>query len=171
MSSLPDPAPPFLFHTNRNYWQLAANKVAGASGILHTIFFIRFFPAILPQTRDVLGFDLAFVPEAEIETLIDQRVTSLARQLEAERNQPHHVNPHLQHVGLAGTGGSGRGQVTVQFFEKRRRRAWYSRGEDEVCWESWTVKVTVAEPRTEGGMLSPFWVPTNLPRSPDLSQS
>ncbi|KAK1756099.1 autophagy-related protein [Echria macrotheca] len=120
-------------------------------GILHTIFFIRFFPAILPQTRDVLGFDLAYVPEAEIETLIDQRVTALVRQLESERNQPHHVNPHLQHTGLAGgAGGSGRGQVTVQFFEKRRRKAWYNRGDDEVCWESWTVKVTVAEPRTEG---------------------
>ncbi|KAK5663968.1 hypothetical protein OQA88_180 [Cercophora sp. LCS_1] len=114
-------------------------------GILHTIFFHRFFPNILPQTRDVIGMDLPYVSEAEIETLIDQRVAALARQLEMERNQPHHPNHHS-----AGASGSGRGQVTVQFFEKQRRKAWFNmRGEDEVCWENWTVKVTVAEPRTE----------------------
>lgn len=42
--------------------------------------------------------------------------------------------------------------MAVQFFEKKRRKAtWLSRGDDEVCWECWTVKVTVAEPRTESG--------------------
>ncbi|KAK3357667.1 autophagy-related protein [Lasiosphaeria hispida] len=135
-------------------------------GILHTIFFLRFFPSVLPQTRDVFGLELAYVPEAEIETLIDQRVTALARQLELERNQPHQPQQHhLRHQGPGGTGpasspslsgggggnGSGRGQVTIQFFEKRRPKAWYNmRGDHEICWESWTVKVTVAEPRTEG---------------------
>jgi len=109
------------------------------------IFFHRYFPNIIPQTRDVLGLDLPFIPEAEIETLIEQRVTSLARQLEDERT---HANTH---PGPSNMGGSGRGQVAVQFFEKRRKRAWYSRGDDEVCWEIWTVKVTVAEPRTESG--------------------
>ncbi|KAK1827912.1 autophagy-related protein [Podospora conica] len=112
-------------------------------GILHTIFFLRFFPAIPPQTRDVLGLELPYVPEPEIETLIDQRADTLARQLEAERNRPH------QHPGSGGS--SGRGQVTVQFLEKQRRKKnWYAmRGEDEVCWEVWTLKVTVAEPRNE----------------------
>lgn len=95
--------------------------------------------------------DLPHVSEAEIETLIDQRVAALARQLEMERNQPHHVNHHS-----TGASGSGRGQVTVQFFEKQRRKAWFNmRGEDEVCWENWTVKVTVAEPRTEAGTILP----------------
>lgn len=114
-------------------------------GILNLIFFLRFFPTIIPKTRDVLGLDLAYVPEAEIETLIEQRVATLVRQLEAERSQPHHANHHL------GSGnGSGRGQVTVQFFEKRRRKTWYTiRGDDEVCWENWVIKVTVAEPKTE----------------------
>ncbi|KAK3375392.1 autophagy-related protein [Podospora didyma] len=145
--------------------------------ILHTIFFLRFFPSVLPQTRDVLGLELAYVPEAEIETLIDQRVVALVRQLEAERNQPHFQSPSTG-GGAGGAitatqqqqqqqqqqqhhqqqqnhhqqqhNGSGRGQITVQFFEKKRRKAWsFMRGDDEVCWESWTVKVTVAEPRTE----------------------
>jgi len=101
---------------------------------------------VIPQTRDVLGLELAYVPEAEIDALIDQRVAALVRQLETERNQPH------AHPGPTSTNGSGRGQITVQFFERKRRKNWYNmRGDDEVCWESWTVKVTVAEPRTESG--------------------
>ncbi|EAQ91349.1 hypothetical protein CHGG_03284 [Chaetomium globosum CBS 148.51] len=134
-------------------------------GILHTIFFLRFFSAVSPQTRDVLGLELAYVPEAEIETLIDQRVAALVRQLESERHQPHNLydnrggGPGLGLLGggtppsttSSGGGGGGRGQITIQFLEKRRRKTWYAmRGDDEVCWESWTVKVTVADPRTEG---------------------
>lgn len=96
----------------------------------------------------MLGLDLAYVPDAEIETLIDQRATALARQLDSERHQAHHGLSSHQPP----SSGSGRGQVTVQFFEKRRRKTWYAvRGDDEVCWESWTIKVTVAEPRTESG--------------------
>ncbi|KAL2270379.1 hypothetical protein VTJ83DRAFT_2563 [Remersonia thermophila] len=125
-------------------------------GILHTIFFLRYFPTILPQTRDVLGLELAYIPDAEIETLIDQRVAALARQLEAERHQPHSaaggLGGYMRGGGPpSGAGGGGRGQITVQFLEKRRRKTWYAlRGDDEVPWESWTVKVTVADPRTEG---------------------
>ncbi|EGY14773.1 Autophagy-related protein like [Verticillium longisporum] len=97
-------------------------------GILHTIFFHRFFPALTPRTRDVLDLTLPHVDDVELETLIDQR---------------------LRHLDAAPA--DGRGQVTVQFFERRRRKAWLvgRGGDDEVCWETWTVRVTVAEPRTE----------------------
>ncbi|KAL2123293.1 hypothetical protein VTJ04DRAFT_3748 [Mycothermus thermophilus] len=131
-------------------------------GILHTIFFLRYFPTITPQTRDVLGLELAYIPDAEIETLIDQRVAALARQLETERHQPSHSSSGGGYLMRGGGGGGGvapasnvgsggRGQITIQFLEKRRRKTWYAlRGDDEVPWESWTVKVTVADPRTEG---------------------
>ncbi|CAK7199970.1 hypothetical protein SEUCBS139899_002658 [Sporothrix eucalyptigena] len=115
-------------------------------GILHTIFFHRFFPSVLPRTRDVLDLTLPYIDDAELETLIDQRTAMLVRQLEEEKT--------ASITGGGGGGnsrGGGRGQISVQFFEKRRRKAWYVMrgGEEEVCWESWTVKVTVAEPRTE----------------------
>ncbi|RKU43559.1 hypothetical protein DL546_002731 [Coniochaeta pulveracea] len=116
-------------------------------GILHTVFFNRFLQAIYPQTREVLDISLPYIPDAELETMIDQRTQALVRQLDAERHQPHAGG------GGGGGGGSGRGQVTVQFYERRRRKAtaWnmLGRGDEEVCWERWTVKVTVAEPRTE----------------------
>lgn len=110
-------------------------------GILHTIFFHRFFPSISPVTHDVLDLTLPYVDDDELETMIDQRAAALERQLESERSSSI----------VSGTAG-GRGQMAVQFFEKKRRKAtWLSRGDDEVCWECWTVKVTVAEPRTESG--------------------
>lgn len=59
-------------------------------------------------------------------------------------------------VGV-GTGGV-RGRIAVEFYEKRRRRSgiWFSglagkTGEEEVCWEIWTLHVTIATPRTESG--------------------
>jgi autophagy-related protein 101 len=51
----------------------------------------------------------------------------------------------------------------VEFYEKRRRRSsgiWFSglagKAEEEVCWEVWTLDVTIATPRTESGMSLPF---------------
>lgn len=69
--------------------------------------------------------------------------------------------------GAGGKGGGGRGTVTVQFFEKKRRKAWYGGRDEEVCWESWTLKVTVAEPRTDSGKLCLIiscLLPSVLPR-------
>ncbi|KAG5937035.1 hypothetical protein E4U53_000093 [Claviceps sorghi] len=109
-------------------------------GILHTIFFTRFFPSLSPRTRDVLDLTLPYVDDDELETMIDQRAAALERQLDAERSSGGRD---------ASTNGGARGQVAIRFFEKRRRKAWLSRGDEEVCWESWTLKVTVAEPRTE----------------------
>ena len=40
----------------------------------------------------------------------------------------------------------------VEFFEMRQPKAWLSRGDDEAFWECSTVKVIVAEPRTESGV-------------------
>ncbi|KAI9837516.1 MAG: hypothetical protein M1819_007167 [Sarea resinae] len=106
-------------------------------GILHTIFFHRFFPSIRPRTRDLLDLTLPIVDDAELDTLIEQRTTALIRQIDTTST-------------LASSNSSSRGQIAVQFFEKRRRKAWFStKAEEEVCWEQWTLDVTLATPRTE----------------------
>jgi autophagy-related protein 101 len=81
------------------------------------------------------------VPDVELETLIEQRTTALIRQLGASTE-----------TGVRNTGV--RGQISVQFFERRRRKAWFTKGEEEVCWEQWTLDVTLATPRTENGKRS-----------------
>jgi hypothetical protein len=146
------------------------------TAILHTIFFHRWFPIVSPQTRPVLSLALPYIDDVELETLIEQRAALLERQLHAERSAsagptagakvpPHaHDTPHTQRrapggpgtamPGMSGVaGGGGRGQITVKFLEKKRRKAWIMKGEEEVCWECWTIKVTVAEPKTENGEL------------------
>ncbi|KKY33367.1 hypothetical protein UCDDA912_g06743 [Diaporthe ampelina] len=144
-------------------------------GILHTIFFHRYFPTITPQTHEVLDLTLPYVAEPELETLIAQRTATLLRELDADRTQQRSSSPSLQQQaravvggflgspssvpwgggggggggGANGANGGGRGQVSVQFMEKTRRRKMWYKGDEEVCWESWTIRVTVAEPRTE----------------------
>jgi 3-methyladenine DNA glycosylase AlkD len=41
----------------------------------------------------------------------------------------------------------------VQFFEKKRKKTSYffSKADEDVCWEQWTLDVTLAQPRTETG--------------------
>lgn len=115
-----------------------------ARGILHLIFFHRHFPLIRPSTIDVLDLALPFVPVPELESIIDSRCYQLYRQL----STPTASN-------------SSRGSIQVQFLEKKRKpRAaaaglgWFGTGrgagtEEEVCWETWNLKVTLASPRTE----------------------
>jgi autophagy-related protein 101 len=40
----------------------------------------------------------------------------------------------------------------VQFFEKKRRKTYFfGKADEDVCWEQWTLDVTLAQPRTETG--------------------
>jgi autophagy-related protein 101 len=84
---------------------------------------------------------LPFVDDDELDTLIDQRTATLVRQLDTSSD-----------MGARNQGV--RGLMAVQFFEKKRRKAWFTKGEEEVCWEQWTLDVTLATPRTESGMFS-----------------
>ena len=83
------------------------------------------------------------IDDLEVETLIDSRVNALVQQ-------------HLS-SGSDSPNGGVRGRIAVQFFEKRRKKAglWFGglagRNEEEVCWEIWTLDVTIATPRTESG--------------------
>ncbi len=112
-------------------------------GILHTIFFHRYFPSIRPSSLEVLDFTLPLVADPELETLIDTRVGQLIRQLSSTSSPKS----------------SARGNLFVQFFEKKRRKAgaglsWFTggqKGEEEVCWERWSLEVTLATPKTEIG--------------------
>ncbi|MCJ1289953.1 hypothetical protein MMC34_001487 [Xylographa carneopallida] len=109
-------------------------------GILHTIFFHRYFPSLRPSTIEVLDLTLPFVADPELQTLIDTRVYQLVRQLSSTTSPNSSV----------------RGQIGVQFFERRRRKAgglgWFTGGtktEEEICWEIWRLEVTLATPKTE----------------------
>ncbi|RJE19914.1 hypothetical protein PHISCL_07740 [Aspergillus sclerotialis] len=118
-------------------------------GVLNLIFFHRYFPSIRPTTIDVLDLTLPAINDVNLETLIDSRVSTLVRQ---------HLSSSAGGGGLGGVGvgpggvgtGGVRGRIAVEFYEKRRRRSgiWFSglagkTGEEEVCWEIWTLHVTM----------------------------
>ncbi|KAJ5908195.1 hypothetical protein N7495_000877 [Penicillium taxi] len=118
-------------------------------GVLNLIFFHRYFPSIRPVTFEVLDFTLPAINDADLETLIDSRVSALVRQ--------HLSSAAGAQDGQVGGGGGGgvRGRIAVEFYEKKRRRSglWFGglagKGEEEVCWEIWTLDVTIATPRTD----------------------
>jgi len=111
-------------------------------GVLHTIFFHRYFPSMRPSLRDLpyLDITLPYIADPpEFETLIDARTTALLHQLTSS-NTPN---------------GGVRGQIAVQFFDRKRRKSGWLTGigrgnEEEVLWEEWLVEVTIARPKTEG---------------------
>lgn len=90
----------------------------------------------------MLDFTLPIVPDQELETQIDTRVGQLVRQLNSASSSKNGI----------------RGVLTVDFFEKRRRKAggglgWFggTRADEDVLWEKWKLEVTLATPRTEDG--------------------
>lgn len=124
-------------------WSAFLKSSWQSPGILHTIFFHRYFPCIRPSNIDVLDLTLPRIEDVELETLIDTRVSAFVRNhLSSTPNSPS---------------GIGRGRIAVQFFDKRPRRVgmWFgglTSNETEVCWETWTISVTIASPRTESGI-------------------
>ncbi|EEQ34046.1 hypothetical protein McanMca71_002770 [Microsporum canis] len=110
-------------------------------GIIHAIFFHRYFPCVRPDSIDVLDLTLPVIDDLEVETLIDARVNALIQQ-------------HLSTASNSANGGV-RARIAVQFFEKKRKKsgAWFTgltgNGEEEICWEIWTLDITIATPRTD----------------------
>ena len=74
------------------------------------------------------------IDDVDLETLIEQRTLALVRAIDGTSQQ------------------RGRGQLVVQFHEKKRKKADFFGREEDVCWEQWTLDVTLAQPRTETGM-------------------
>ena len=109
-------------------------------GILHTVFFHRFFTPLQPTTHDVLDITLPYVSEDDIETLIDQRTNAFIRQLDSASAQQ---SPQYQPK-------AGRGQLVLQFLEKKRRKGWFvAKADEETVWENWLIDVTLTSARSE----------------------
>ena len=92
--------------------------------------------------RDLPHLDISLpyiVDPPNFETLIDARATTLIQELTSS-NTPN---------------GGVRGQIAVQFFDKKRKKSGWLTGimgnEEEVMWEKWLIDVTIARPKTDGG--------------------
>ena len=172
--------------------QVTCSRPLLRTGILHTIFFHRFFPTVIPQAQEILDVFVPKIDDAELETLIEARSEAVARELDADS------------VSVCGPGNGLRTQVVVTFNDKKRlgrkktapdtsgdaspgagksspaaspnegttSKPWYQgvaaagfglvggprtsqqseSREEEICWERWVVRVSIAEPKTDSGM-------------------
>ncbi|CAG8509009.1 18080_t:CDS:2 [Rhizophagus irregularis] len=107
--------------------------VADILRILHTILFYRVFGNIKPKEVDVLDITYSAIDDPEIEKKVDDNVDQFMRILETQGNQ--------------------KGQIAVMFHEKRTKKAWFSKSEEEICWEQWAVTINTVICRTDGETL------------------
>ncbi|WPH00833.1 Hypothetical protein R9X50_00366300 [Acrodontium crateriforme] len=115
-----------------------ANVKEVIKGVLHTIFFHRFFTPLYPATHDVLDLTLPYVSEDDIESLVEQRANALVRQLDLLSTPPQAAQR------------SNRGQLVVQFLEKKRRKGWFvAKADEETVWENWVIDFVLTPARNE----------------------
>jgi len=74
------------------------------------------------------------VDDPELEEQIDQRTNLLIKSIESS-------------IGVGAK--SHRGQIAVEFYERRSKNSWFSKTEENVCWEQWLLDVTVLNPKSD----------------------
>jgi autophagy-related protein 101 len=42
----------------------------------------------------------------------------------------------------------------VEFYERRPKKAWFSKAEEKVCWEQWVLNVTLVTIKTDSGRIT-----------------
>ncbi|OLL23988.1 Autophagy-related protein 101, partial [Neolecta irregularis DAH-3] len=65
------------------------------------------------------------IDDAEIESLIGEKTSNFLRHFASQ------------------------GWIEVKFMEKRTRKAWFSKSEEEVCWETWILVLNIVETRSD----------------------
>ncbi|KAJ2834915.1 hypothetical protein J3B01_001177 [Coemansia erecta] len=104
--------------------------------VLHTILFHRYFGNVSPQDTCILGsIQYTSVDNTDVQRQVDERVDEL-----------------MQSLALTGDSKS---QISLYFTETKPRRAWFSKSEEEICWEEWIIHIncTVSKSPTEVGQL------------------
>ena len=123
---------------NGEHSNLSKARTDKPIGVLHTIFFHRFFTPLRPATHDVLDLTLPYVSEDDIEDLIEQRTIDFLRQLEsATTTQYSQAQPKAC-------------RLVVQFSEKKRKKSWFAtKTDEETVWENWVLEFTLTSARSE----------------------
>ncbi|KAJ2879873.1 hypothetical protein FB639_002973 [Coemansia asiatica] len=90
--------------------------------VLHTILFHRYFGNITPRDNHILSaVTYASVDDIDIINSVDDKVHELMQTLSSTSNS--------------------KSQISLYFTETKSRKAWFSKTEEEVCWEEWTIYI------------------------------
>lgn len=107
-----------------------------AKALLTAILFHRLFGVLRPRAeRDLLDISFPVMDDAQIDTIVEDKANALVRSMDAR--------------AASNTSSSTFGRILVRFFEKRTRKVWFSKSEEEVCWEQWILNLTANHPKTD----------------------
>ncbi len=109
------------------------------------------FGQIVPKTHELLDLTYVSVDEPGLEELVDAKAEACLR---AAKSGTRPTTPGVgggSGGGGGGGGGGGTGQIggtshtmaqlVVEFYEKKTRKAWFGRSEEEVVWEQWALQI------------------------------
>lgn len=101
--------------------------------LLNVILFHRLFGQIVPKTHELLDLTIPCVDDPDVERVIEDKVSAFVKSLEASGTNAHSVSRTTR-------------SVVIEFYEKRMRKNWFTKTEEEVCWESWTINASLIPP-------------------------
>ncbi|KAJ1867429.1 hypothetical protein LPJ78_000985 [Coemansia sp. RSA 989] len=100
--------------------------------VLHTIIFHRYFGNVVPRDTTILSsITYASVENTEVINTVDAKVRELVQNL----------SPVVD----------SKSQISLYFTETKPRRAWFSRSEEEICWEEWIVYINCKIRKSDRG--------------------
>ncbi|KAK9463239.1 autophagy-related protein [Lipomyces oligophaga] len=64
------------------------------------------------------------------------------------------AGPRIVNISASGLAGlslstSRTSRINVEFYERKTRKAWFGKSEEEVCWEQWAITIVAAIPRDD----------------------
>jgi len=95
--------------------------------ILHTVLFNRALGLVRPKEVDLELFNITYVQcvDRKVERTIEEKVDLVLHWLEKYPGKQV--------------------QVSLKFFEKRYKQAWFSKQEERLYWEQWNVNITCTQ--------------------------
>ncbi|KAI8324325.1 hypothetical protein GQ54DRAFT_296185 [Martensiomyces pterosporus] len=98
--------------------------------VLHTILFHRYFGNVKPKDSCILSsITYAAVDDADVLATVDEKVKEL-----------------MQTISHAA---DSKAQIALYFTETKPRKAWFSKSEEEICWEEWVFNIQSRISKTE----------------------
>ncbi|KAJ2450082.1 hypothetical protein GGF42_004579 [Coemansia sp. RSA 2424] len=98
--------------------------------MLHTILFHRYFGNVTPKDNHILAnITYASVDDSGVAATVDDKIEELMQTISPTADS--------------------KSQISLYFTETKPRKAWFSKSEEEICWEEWLIDIQSKISKTE----------------------
>ncbi|KAJ2815964.1 hypothetical protein FBU31_006746, partial [Coemansia sp. 'formosensis'] len=103
---------------------------AVVKAMLHTILFHRYFGNVTPKENHILSnITYVSVDDSSVSSTVESKIEEL-----------------MQTISVTADSKS---QISLYFTETKARKAWFSKSEEEICWEEWVIDIQSKIGKTE----------------------